>query len=106
MKRGGRPESKTIDGVRIEVREVAECVYAYGQYLKRNFAKSDLRDGSKTRRWAIPDREAGALRRVAAVCAALGCHYYHQTDPRGCALYVSRDKLNDADYTRGVGVSA
>ena len=50
----------------------------------------------------IPDREKGALRRVAAVCKEIGAHYYHQTDPRGCALYVSAEPLTDGDYTRGV----
>jgi len=53
-------------------------------------------------RTRIPDREAGALRRVAEVCRRLGCHYYHQTDPRGCALYVSAESLKDHDYTRGI----
>lgn len=42
---------------------------------------------------AIADREAGALRRIAAVCKALGINFYHQGDPRGAALYVSRDPL-------------
>ena len=50
-----------------------------------------------------PDREAGALRRVAEVCKAAGLHYYHQTDPRGCALYVSAEPLTDQNYSsRGV----
>lgn len=53
-------------------------------------------------RTRIPDREAGALRRVKAICQAHGLHYYHQTDPRGCALYVSKEPLPDFDYTRGV----
>lgn len=53
-----------------------------------------------------PDREAGALRRVAEVCQRNGLHFHHQTDPRGCALYVSREPLKDNDYTRGFAVSA
>lgn len=56
-------------------------------------------------RTLIADREAGALRRVRAVCEVLGLHFYHQGDPRGCALYVSREPLTDSDYTRGVAVS-
>lgn len=37
----------------------------------------------------IPNREAGALRRLSAIMARYP-HLlaYHQTDPRGCALYV------------------
>lgn len=56
----------------------------------------------KMHRSPIADREAGALRRVAAICESLGCHFYHQTDPRGCALYVSLQPLTDSDYNRGV----
>jgi len=48
---------------------------------------------------AIPDRERGALRRVAEVCKAAGLHFYHQTDPRGCALYVSTEPLNSQSYS-------
>lgn len=48
---------------------------------------------------SIPDREAGALARVAEVCKAAGLHFYHQTDPRGCALYVSAEPLNAQNYS-------
>jgi len=54
----------------------------------------------------VADREAGALRRVAEVCAAHGLYFWHQTDPRGCALYVSREPLTDTNYTNGVACSA
>lgn len=50
------------------------------------------------RRTVIADRESGALNRVAALCKKVGLHYYHQTDPRGCALYVSRDMLDSQNY--------
>lgn len=63
------------------------------------------------RRWhATSDREAGALRRVAAIVGRYGLAYYHQTDPRGCALYVLRpgDVPAGADvsgyYSRGLAV--
>lgn len=54
----------------------------------------------------IADREAGALRRVGAICKAHGLHFYHQTDPRGCALYVSNEPLLDNNYTHGVACCA
>ncbi len=57
-------------------------------------------------RYRIADREAGALRRVKAICQAHGLHFYHQTDPRGCALYVSNEPLPDHNYTRGVACCA
>lgn len=56
------------------------------------------------------DREAGALRRIAAVLAKHPeLTFYHQTDPRGCALYViHKSDLNGADisscYTSGFAV--
>lgn len=59
----------------------------------------------KSRRTLIADREAGALRRVATVCKALGAHFYHQGDPRGCALYVSAEPLTDSSYTNGAACS-
>jgi len=49
-------------------------------------------------KYAVPDREKGALKRVQAT----GLHFYHQTDPRGAALYVSNQPLNDQNYTSGV----
>ena len=69
------------------------------------------RDYSKPAvRYPIADREAGALRRVAKICGRHGLDFYHQTDPRGCALYVLRPGDVPAGqcvtgcYTRGVAV--
>lgn len=56
----------------------------------------------ENRRYRIADKEAGAIKRVAKVCKALGANFYVQGDPRGCALYVSMEELHDNDYTRGV----
>lgn len=54
---------------------------------------------NNVRRHAVPDREKGALRRVQAT----GLYFYHQTDPRGAALYVANVPLNDQNYsTTGV----
>ena len=58
-------------------------------------------DGTN-RRTKITDREAGALRRVKKVCDALKVHFFHQSDPRGCVLYVSTEDLSEGEYTRGV----
>lgn len=62
------------------------------------------------RRWPIPDRETGALKRLAGIMANHPTlTYYHQTDPRGCALYILKrsdvqDAAIDSVYTRGVAV--
>jgi hypothetical protein len=59
----------------------------------------------------IPDREAGAKRRLAAIMARYpGFRSYVQGDPRGCALYVLRPgDVREGDdvssvYTRGIAV--
>lgn len=71
---------------------------------------------SKSHAWRIPNRGAGAERRLAAIMAPHRCHlcYYVQTDPRGAALYiVSRVQLRragkkpadlDSCYTIGTAV--
>jgi hypothetical protein len=65
-----------------------------------------------TRR-AVPDREAGALKRLKAI---MENHphliSYHQSDPRGCTIYILRavdvppTEQIDSVYTRGVAVSS
>jgi hypothetical protein len=52
--------------------------------------------------YRIPNREAGAIRRLKSILnpVAHRLTYYHQTDPRGCALYIVRhSKLRDARKT-------
>jgi hypothetical protein len=53
-------------------------------------------------RYRIPDRETAALKRVHEMAQRLGFYYFHQTDPRGCALYISEEPLTDSDYNRGI----
>lgn len=64
-------------------------------------------DPHDPRAWSsIPDHEAGALKRIATICSAHSLYYFHQTDPRGCALYVSAEPMTDSNYSSvGVGVS-
>lgn len=76
--------------------------------------------------WPIADREAGALRRLKAIVDACNereaakvhgqpydaIRFYHQGDPRGCALYLVRvSAIPDGGelgqyYTRGLAVCA
>lgn len=65
----------------------------------------------RARRYPIPDRERGALKRLSAIMgrySLLG--YYVQGDPRGAALYVLRPgdvregESVDTCYSRGVAV--
>ena len=50
------------------------------------------------------DRETGALNRIKAICAKNNLHFYYQTDPRGCALFVSKEPLNQTNYTNGAAI--
>jgi hypothetical protein len=59
----------------------------------------------------VPDRERGALKRIKAVCEKYAApngsplKYYHQSDPRGAALYISPPhpgSMNDVNYRWGV----
>jgi hypothetical protein len=62
-----------------------------------------------TRR-AVADREAGALKRLAAIMAGKsGVVAYHQSDPRGCQVWiVPKDRITGSGveccYTNGVAV--
>jgi hypothetical protein len=58
---------------------------------------------TKARKYKIADREKGALKRISEICKESNLHFYYQSDPRGCSLYVSNEKITDNDYTRGVG---
>lgn len=60
---------------------------------------------NQTIKTPIQDREASTLKRVQALTASLGLHFYHQTDPRGCTLYVASEPLNDQNYTNGIACS-
>lgn len=79
-----------------------------------------------THRYRIADLEAGALKRLKAIVGARNSRasviaelpamqepidFFHQTDPRGCALYlVKRSDLNgqpiEQVYSRGLAVCA
>lgn len=60
---------------------------------------------NKQFRHRIPNMEASALRRLSAFCKDKGLYAYHQSDPRGCQLYISRTReLTPENYTDGVAV--
>lgn len=63
----------------------------------------------RVHRTATSDREKGALKRLDKLMTSYPeLVYYHQSDPRGCALWlVPKDRLSggerlDSVYTRGV----
>lgn len=89
-----------IDGGCIERDEKTGVPYWYNsraRYLQANDPRCYTR---------IADRERGALRRLAAIMARYpALTAYHQTDPRGAALYVGPREDMAVCYTRGVAVT-
>lgn len=64
----------------------------------------DKGDG-KRGRYAIADKEKGALARLARIMKKYPrLWYYHQSDPRGCALYVGKKSDLRQYKERGIGV--
>jgi hypothetical protein len=61
-------------------------------------------------RYAIADRETGAIRRATAIAKAHGLGIYHQGDCRGCMLYIIRPgdvpegQAVGSYYNRGIAV--
>lgn len=90
----------------------------------RSFYSSPI--GATRTRYAVADREAGALKRLMAIVEArntraipvmgaelheaFAVHAYHQSDPRGCSLYlvsghdIREGEALDSIYTRGLAV--
>lgn len=98
-------DAEILRRAQLTLRRVAEAQCGtsgpnYSRVLERdeNTGKPFLvyygHDG-KVSRFPVPDREKGAIRRIADVCGRNGLIYYHQTDPRGCTLYVGRQEWLD-----------
>ncbi len=66
-------------------------------------------NGDISRPFVIADRETPAIKRCEAIAKAHGLVFYHQSDPRGCAVYIGRaNDLGgvpiDSAYTRLIAV--
>lgn len=53
----------------------------------------------KSYRIKVRDIETAELAKVKTICTKYSLHYYQQTDPRGCALYISNIPLADDRYS-------
>ena len=60
---------------------------------------------NKEIKYPVSDRETTTLKRIATLCKELNLHFFYQSDPRGCALYVAKEPLTDTNYTNGIHVS-
>lgn len=84
-----------------------ECGDEYGNCIERDevtgkpFLTYDAGSGPR-KRYTIPDKERGALKRLVAIMARYpSLRAYHQGDPRGCALYI----LKASDIPQGGDIS-
>jgi len=75
------------------------------------FIEKHIHAENKARSYPIPDRERGALKRLAAIMARYpSLATYVQGDPRGASLYILRPgdvpagELAESYYSRGVAV--
>lgn len=87
------------------------CGDEHGNAVERDevsgkmFASYEGQDG-KRHRYVIADKERGALKRLDAIMARYpDLWYYHQTDPRGCALYVGKKAYLKEKFGENVHVS-
>lgn len=106
LQRWAEAECGTGDGVRCEMIERDETT---GKPFRR--VQYSYNGQWRENRYPVRDMEAAALRRVAAIAEAHpGLSFYHQGDPRGCALYVLRPgdvpagERADSYYSRGVAI--
>jgi hypothetical protein len=97
------------------MRRIEMTLSRWGEAMCNGEIQRDEKTGKPFRgRYAIADREAGALKRLEKIVSARNArhpeslvHAYHQTDPRGCTLYVVRvsdlPDTNDDDMRRHSG---
>ena len=90
-----------------------ECGDGSGCYIERDEEtdKPYLVNSNSGRRYPTADREKGALSRLSKIMEKhTPLKAYHQSDPRGCALYILRPgdvpdgESANAYYSRGISV--
>lgn len=81
----------------------ASCGIERDETTEKPYMVTHHNNGTTHRR-LIADREKGALKRVSDLCTKAGIYFYHQTDPRGCAIYVSNEPIPSNNYTQGVAI--
>lgn len=77
----------------------ASCCIVRDETTNVPYRETYPHNGGAVYRVRVNDKETAALKRVMRVCSANGLHFYHQTDPRGCSLYVSRVSINGTNYS-------
>ena len=49
-------------------------------------------------------RKARLLARATELAESLGCVLYHQSDPRGCSLYLIDESMDGSTYNNGIAL--
>jgi hypothetical protein len=88
-----------------------ECGTDRGHVAKDAEGKTHFYSATGDARWPVPDREAGALKRLKKIMSRYpSLQAYVQGDPRGCALYILKPgdvpegERADVYYSRGLAV--
>src|SRR3990167_4154324 len=42
--------------------------------------------------------------RATRLAESIGLRFYHQTDPRGCSVYLIDRNMNDSNYSSGIAI--
>jgi len=50
-------------------------------------------------RWRVPNPEPGCFARISKICKKYTLYFYIQSDPRGPALYLSVNPIDNCRYT-------
>ena len=49
-------------------------------------------------------KEASLLNKAISLASQTGLYIYHQTDPRGCSLYLITNEMDSTNYTNGIAI--
>lgn len=69
--------------------------YSAGEVVNGEYVKTKKR---------TPNVGEGAYRAITEVCKRYDIHWYHQSDPRGCAVYISDEPISDDTYSTALAV--
>ncbi len=79
--------------------------YMRVRVLSRRLSRYDTDECNGTLAEGAYDKVVASISKsLSKVLDPLGLSWYHQTDPRGCAVYVAQQKLTNENYTHGLPI--
>jgi len=79
----------------------------YSQYLKlsKSLSKLDVKNCNGIVTCDFYDKKVNAIyKKLDTLKDTYNIHYYHQSDPRGVALYIAKIGLTQSNYNNGVAI--